>query len=211
MKSIIVTLLAILPFLGNSQETRYGFTSSIGYLSAKPEVTYANFIDDYATHEIKFLSGSPIINAGVFGQKVWGWTYLRTDLVYSQYSLNYDIKHVEARQEVINQTSDKFKNLDLQVFAGIYSNGVRIGMGTVVHYQLDYNTAFSTIDGFEGKSRNLTNGILGNIGVDIANFSIDFRYERALKSIGDHIYLNGNKSRLKETPDQMSLAVSYSF
>jgi hypothetical protein len=76
---------------------------------------------------------------------------------------------------------------------------------------MNYESAFTNIEGFTSKTRTLTNGILGNIGFDFKALSVDFRYEKSLKSIGDHIFFDGIKSKLKSSPNQMSLAISYSF
>jgi hypothetical protein len=210
--NIFAFLMAFIPSIIFAQSTtRYGITTSVGLISAPPETTYANYLDDDATHEIKFKNGSTIINAGLFAQKTWGWTYLRSDIVYSQYKLNYDINYAEARQFVSEASQDKVQNLDFMVTAGIMSHGFRLGVGTNMHFLMNYESAFANIEGFTSKTRTLTNGILGNIGFDFNAISVDFRYEKSLKSIGDHVFFNGTKSKMKSAPNQMSLAISYSF
>ena len=57
------------------------------------------------------------------------------------------------------------------------------------HFLADHKSAFTEIPTYVEKLAPMTYGFSGAVGYDIGNLALDLRYENALTTIGDHVFL----------------------
>ena len=100
----------------------------------------------------------------------------------------------------INKLSlqEKFGYVDIQVMAGLTHSGFRLGVGPVAHILAHHTSDMTKMDSYNEKMRAISYGFSGSIGYDIDRFSFDVKYDKAFRSVGDHIYYGNKKSLFKE-------------
>ncbi|MFM2392379.1 MAG: hypothetical protein RLZZ546_356 [Bacteroidota bacterium] len=211
MKNSILTLILCFVSFGAFAQSNIGFKASIGAIPTRPETVFVGNQTDYVTHKITFASASPVSSFGIYAKKIMGWSYFQMDAMYSNYKLGYDVTDFIARSFSPERVEETYKNVDLVVNAGITSNNFRLGFGPVFHIVADHESAFDNIPTFNERLRGFSYGFSGAIGYDIGNLAIDFRYENALTTIGDHVYFGEARSKFKTGANQITLSVGYGF
>lgn len=210
-KLFSIILFAISGFVAINAQTNFGVKTSFGLIPHRAESVYASDASDYVTHQITFNNASPVISGGVYLKKVMGWTYFQMDAMYSSYSLDYKLDQFGTRSINNKIVTEKFKNIDLVINAGITSDNLRLGFGPVFHILADHESAFDEVPNYNERLSGMTYGFTGAVGYDLGNLSVDVRYENALTTIGDHIFFGSARSKFTTGANQITLSVGYGF
>ncbi len=190
---------------------RYGIKLSAGAIMAREETTYIGNERDQIIHQIKLADAKPQFNAGFWGQKRFGWLYSELNILYSRYGMGYDATTFTSFGAPTQRKNERFGYVDMQVMGGLISNGFRIGVGPVMHILAHHESQLVSLENYSQRLRRVSYGFSGAIGYDIGKISIDLKYDKAFRTIGDHIYYRYKKSQFFETPDGITFAVAYSF
>ncbi len=209
-KFLTLVVLVLSSFALNAQSV-FGVKTSMGIIPIRPESVYAGNENDFVTHEITLAKASPVYSGGFFAKKVMGWSYVQLDAMYSSYSVDYNLTSFGSKVTAPDVVTEKFKNVDLIINAGITSNNLRLGFGPVFHILADHQSAFNTIPTYVERLSASTVGFTGAVGYDLGNVSIDARYENALGTIGDHIFFGAARSKFKTGINQITLSIGYGF
>lgn len=219
-KVLCVILILMIIFESKAQYTkknreryaaRYGIKLSAGAILAREETTYIGNEKDQIIHQIQLADAKPQFNAGLWGQKRFGWLYAEGNLLYSRYGMGYDATTFTSSGAPTERKNEKFGYIDFQVMGGLISNGFRIGVGPVMHVLAHHDSELISLQNYSQKLRTVSYGFSGAIGYDMGKISIDIKYDKAFRTIGDHIYYRYKKSQFFETPDGITFAVAYSF
>ena len=191
--------------------TRYGIKISGGAILARAETTYIGNEKDQVIHQIELGRALPQYNAGFWGQKRFGWLYAETNLLYTTYGMSYDVTTYTDEGKPLKQLTERFGYVDAQVMGGLISNGFRISVGPVMHILANQSSQLKTLENYNQKLRRISYGFSGAIGYDAGPISIDIKFDKAFRTVGDHIYYGYRKSQFLETPDGLTFAIAYSF
>jgi hypothetical protein len=122
--------------------------------------------------------------------------------------MNFDVKSFSKEYIPDEVMSESFHYIDIQVMGGLTENGLRIGVGPVIHLLAGHDTELAQLDQYNEKLRKVSFGFSGCIGFDTGIFSFDLKYENAFRTVGDHVWYVNRKSRFIQSPDSISFAVS---
>lgn len=212
MRSLFsIILMTLVGLTTMNAQTKFGVKTSFGLIPHRSESVYASNASDYVTHQITFDAASPVYSGGFFVKKVMGWTYFQMDAMYSSYGLDYQLSQFGNRAINNKIVTEKFKNIDLVINAGITSDNLRLGFGPVFHIVADHDSAFDEIPNYNERLGSVTYGFSGAVGYDLGNLSFDVRYENALTTIGDHIYFGEARSKFSTGANQITLSIGYGF
>ncbi len=217
---ISLALLLTIPFLATSQyskkarenyASRYGIKILGGAILTHPENTYVGNDKDQAIHQVTLAGSSPQFSAGVWGQKRFGWLYAEGNALVSRYGMKFDVLSYVSDWRDIKTMEEKFTYVDLQVMGGLISNGFRIGVGPAMHILAGHNSELETLESYKQNLRGISYGFSGCVGYDLGRFSFDVKYDKAFRTVGDHIYYRNKKSLFLETPDALVISVAYAI
>jgi len=211
---VIGTLTASAQYSAKVKETyasRYGIKISGGAIVTRPEITYIGNENDYVIHQVELANSSPQFSAGLWGQKRFGWLYAEGNILYSTYGMSFDVSSYSPDGQTLKNMKEKFSYVDIQVMGGLISNGFRIGVGPVMHVLANHDSELEVLQNYNQKLRKISYGFSGAIGYDLGRFSFDLKYDKAFRTVGDHIYYGNKKSLFLETPDAVNLSVAYAI
>ncbi len=211
-KVLIVCSLAIgIINFGFTQAPSYGVKLGIGTILAGVEITEVGDEEGYFTHEVKFTSGSAILQGGAFFNKKFGVLFFQSDLLYTKYSMNYEVSSPSATDIPSGNITEHFHYIDFGIRAGLTANGFSIGVGPTWHRNIGHTAALDFIPSYSDKVRTNSYGFVGLLMYEYERYVIEVKYEKTFRSIGDHIYYKSSNANFLETPDQLSLLVGYAF
>ncbi|MCB9309188.1 MAG: hypothetical protein H6567_03905 [Lewinellaceae bacterium] len=190
------------------RQTRYGIKVMGGIIALKPEVVHLGKGDDVVIHTIKLDHTQPQSSFGIFGFKKFGWLYGDVSAMYSRYGLVFDVTSYSEESTPTRLLSEQFGYLDLQVMGGLIMNNFRIAVGPMMHILGYHNSNLNTLQNYVQKLRNISYGFSGSIGYEIDRYCLEIKYDKAFRTIGDHIYSGTRKSHFLETPDALSLLLT---
>ncbi len=167
--------------------------------------------DNYVIHQIQLNRTLPQISFGLFGQKKFGWLYAEGSVLYSSYGMVFDVTSFVTEEGPSFQLTEKFGYVDLQVMGGLTSHGFRISVGPVMHILANHNSELANLENYNQNLRKTSYGFSGALGYDIGRFCFDLKYDKAFRTVGDHIYYGDKKSLFLETPDALSLSVAFAI
>lgn len=222
MKKLFFALLMILCFVqvdaqySKKQKEKFGSKYGIklvgGAILARSELTeVGNKKDNYVIHQIQLNRTLPQISFGLFGQKKFGWLYAEGSVLYSSYGMVFDVTSFVTEEGPSFQLTEKFGYVDLQVMGGLTSHGFRISVGPVMHILANHNSELANLENYNQNLRKTSYGFSGALGYDIGRFCFDLKYDKAFRTVGDHIYYGDKKSLFLETPDALSLSVAFAI
>jgi hypothetical protein len=209
-----VTVSSIAQYSKKAREnyaSRYGIKVAGGAIDARPEVTYAGNEKDQIVHEIRLSDSKPEFSFGLWGQKRFGWLYAEGNLMYSTYGMIFDVTTFTTEGQPLKKMTERFGYVDIQIMGGLISNGFRISVGPVMHILANHSSELDDLKNYNQKLRSVSYGFSGAIGYTIDRFSFDLRYDKAFRTIGDHIYYGVKKSPFLETPDAIMFSVAYAI
>jgi hypothetical protein len=190
---------------------RYGIKLSGGAILARAETNYIGNEKDQVIHQIELGRALPQYNAGFWAQKRFGWLYSEANLLYTTYGMTYDVTTYTTEGQPLRNLKERFGYVDIQVMGGLISHGFRLGVGPVMHILANQNSQLTDLENYNQKLRRISYGFSFAIGYDAGPISLDLKYDKAFRTVGDHIYYGFRKSRFFETPDGLTFAVAYSF
>lgn len=218
MKNVfLIGLIAILSISSNAQikdlstisNGKYGIKVAAGMITTGVETTTLLHDATLTTQKIKFSSATPQLSVGLWGQKKFGWLYADANVLYTRYGMNYEVFGNNSDEVNMKTMSENFEYIDVQVMGGLTSNGFRLGVGPVAHILANHHSDLMNVEHFNERMRKISYGFSCAIGYDINRFSFDIKFDKAFRTIGDHMYLGERKSRFAETPDALTLSVAY--
>jgi len=186
---------------------RLGIKSSIGLISRKPETNILISNNNLAVYEIKSSKMTPQYSYGVFAQKRFGWLYTEGNIQYSTYHSIFEITSFNNSDVPQKEMKENFGYLDFQVNSGIQIEGLRIGVGPIIHVLTNHHSEMSTMENFYDKTRPISFGFSSGFGYDYGIFCFDFKYNKEFRTIGDHMYYGGRKSVFRETPNTFTFSL----
>ncbi|MDM1049097.1 MULTISPECIES: porin family protein [Sphingobacterium] len=138
---------------------------------------------------------------GVWGRVGIAGFHVQPELYYSQKKAGFDpTEDAEAGEVTI-------KSMDLPILLGTRIGlgplGVRIQAGPVFSFAQDGKFDIKTATNFADYKKTST-GIIGGVGADIRNFTVDLRYEHGLNNLSE-------SSNQKQKISMWSIGVGYAF
>ncbi|MBK8626823.1 MAG: hypothetical protein IPN86_15040 [Saprospiraceae bacterium] len=206
---ITISVYAQLIDVANLNKGKYGIKVTTGFITTSKETTTLINEKSMTSQKIKFSSASPQISVGLWGQKKFGFLYADANVLYSRYGMNYEVYGSNSDDVNMKTISENYQYIDMQVMGGLTSNGFRIGVGPVAHVLAAHQTDLKDETYFNERMRAVSFGFSGAVGYDYKKFSFDIKFDKAFRTIGDHIYYGNRKSRFLETPDALTFSVAY--
>src|SRR5690606_1766244 len=138
---------------------------------------------------------------GVWGRVGIAGFHVQPELYYSQKKAGFDpTEDAEAGEVTI-------KSMDLPILLGTRIGlgplGVRIQAGPVFSFAQNGKFDIKTATNFADYKKTST-GIIGGVGADISNFTVDLRYEHGLNNLSE-------SSNQKQKISMWSIGVGYAF
>lgn len=138
---------------------------------------------------------------------------LQPEVVFNTNRVDYEVDDVNMGNVVTTTLEESYQYIDIPVLAGFKFGPLRLQAGPVGHIYLDSSSEFydlADID-YRQEFENLTLGWQGNIGLDIWNLLLDFRYEGNFANFGTHLNFAGQQYEFDDTPSRFLVSLSYLF
>ncbi|MGV6946151.1 porin family protein [Sphingobacterium kyonggiense] len=193
MKKIILGFAAMLFCVQFSQaqllpSLKLGIKGALNFSSLKSDGKWLNS-DTKTGYQI-----------GVWGRVGAAGFHVQPELYYSQKKAGFKDEDGENGEAVL-------KSMDLPILLGTKIGlgplGVRIQAGPVFSFAQDGKVDFKSATDIDNYKKSST-GIIGGIGADIRNFTVDLRYEHGLSNISQ----NSDKS---QKVSMWSIGIGYAF
>ncbi len=215
MKNLILSSLFLIcaasMYAQTAQPVRIGLKASAGLLSTRPEISYLGNNTDNYYNMVEFSKPTPQTSYGIFAQKQFGWLYSEVNAMYSSYGMVFNVTDYQTDNQVSRELKESFNYVDLQVMGGLISHGFRISVGPVMHILANHTSELSGLDNYNEKMRKISYGFSGAIGYTFNRLNFDLKYDKAFRTVGDHIYYGYKKSPFLETPDAITFSIGYAL
>src|SRR5690606_26386217 len=201
MKKTILSFLGLIVATGISfgQDLKLGIKAGANFSKLKSEDKWLN-----SENNTGYLIGA-------WGRVGAGMIHLQPEVYFTSKSTTVKQSPGEAAGDLM--TGDlKFSNIDIPVLIGtkfpVGPIKARVQAGPLFSFVVDQNASYSANasatfkDGLENYKSNFA-AIIGGIGIDISNFTVDARYEYGLGNI--------RKEGSKQTLNIWTIGLGYSF
>jgi len=190
---------------------RIGIKLAGGAIVTRPEISYlANNTDNYLSM-VELSHATPQTSFGLFAQKKFGWLFAEANVLYSNYGMVFNVADFSGDKQELNKLEERFSYVDIQIMGGLYSHGFRISVGPVMHILSGHSSELAGLENYNEKMRRISYGFSGAIGYNLSRFSFDLKYDKAFRTVGDHIYYGYKKSPFLETPDAITFSIGYAI
>ncbi len=207
MKKLILALTIILGAGSMSAQATFGAKISIGKNMSGKEKTFVGQPFDFIHHEVEYVGSNAVKNIGVFYQHKFGWLYVKSELGYTQYTQQYDVKSYVQVANPRTYATEKFQFIDMQVMAGLTKKNFRIGVGPIAHVLVANSTELDFIGGFQSKIPPMTFGYKVGLGYDRGGLTLDLNYEMGFRKVGGHLYYINRMARTSNKANILSFTI----
>lgn len=190
---------------------RYGIKQSGGIIMARKEATDVGSINDLVFHRIELAETLPQFSTGLFRRQRFGWLFLDISTMYNTFGMRYNTTTFTTEGQPEQRMAERFHYINNQVIGGLISNDFRFYVGPIMHILVKQDTELTKLENYLQKIRRISYGFSFGIGYDIDRFSFDIKYDKAFRTIGDHLFYKYKRTKLYETPDGLTITVSYTF
>ncbi len=195
----------------NSDPIRIGIKIAGGAVVTRPEISFLGNNSDNYLSMVELSHATPQTSFGLFAQKKFGWLFAEANALYSNYGMVFNVADYSGDKQDLHQMKERFSYVDLQVMGGLNSHGFRISVGPVMHILSGHSSELAVLENYNEKMRKISYGFSGAIGYNLNRFSFDLKYDKAFRTVGDHIYYGYKKSPFLETPDAITFSVGYAI
>lgn len=207
MKHIILTLLilstAYVCLAQTDVGVLYGVRSDISNL-LYTENGNALFIQSSTLPVGRRMS----LTRGIFVQKKMRYLFSRSEMTYSQNEQRYRLTPLPAYDLPFESISNKYKQIDLALMAGITKYNTRFGVGTVAHVFMRTETDLDRIAAHTRSLGGTSIGFLSSVGIDSGKVHLDMRYENIFRTVGDHIYSGDHMKSIRNKAHTIHMVIA---
>ncbi len=207
MTSIFTVLFAI----GLNAQTKFGVKLNYSASINSAETSYIGSNSDIPSYQLEYQKSLPSFSAGAYVQHRSGNLFGQAELLinrsknqFSSTSFNDDA----AADGIFDETSTF---IQIPVIAGVYHNGISVGVGPMFHFLVDHQSELEAISYYEKDTRVLSAGFQVQVGFDVSHFHFDLRYENTFRTVGDHINYGTRPSGFQSNPNVITLGTAFTF
>lgn len=137
---------------------------------------------------------------------------IQPEVLFNSSQVDYTVDDLGGTP-VADVLNEKYNYLDIPVLLGFKFGPLRLQAGPVGHVFLSSSTELSGITNIDYRQefKDMTIGWQGNLGLDIWNLMLDFRYEGNFTNFGDHINFAGRHYEFDDKPSRWVFSVGYLF
>ncbi len=190
---------------------RFGAKVSAGVSTSRPENILMVDGINFTSLKISYLESAPQFNVGLWMQKKTGFLFLDAQAMYGVNETRFEV--ASGVSDIVSKDvfTDRSQHIDLQVIAGLHSNGFRIGVGPFFQSILKMDSELNNVENITINYRKLNTGFSGAIGYDWGKWAFDLKFDRSFRTVGDHIFYGVKQSKFATTPDRLTLTLGYSL
>lgn len=197
-KLILSTAFFFLALTVKAQEVDFGLRAGVNLF----DVSISEFKNSNGmVQSIKGGDQKLGYHAGIYGQFSIATFFVRPELLYT--FQNSEIQYTDNGGTEKTLEID-YSRFDIPVIVGAKLGPIRLGVGPVASF------AISKPDGAFNKSlKDATFGYQAGIGVDLAGFSIDLRYEGALSKYAESVTIDGQNYQADSRTSMFMLGLGF--
>jgi len=211
MKKINVILCFLLfGAMTVSAQMKFGVKAGIAQMMAPSETSEVLNKYNVVTHDLEFVELSPAVSIGLFTQSKMGYLFFQSELLYNSYTTSYNVRSLidDSNNPDLVETN---KNVNLNLIAGITKKNIRLGVGPVFSYSIDFDSPLAAYNFYLEKDRRLKNGFQGILGYNFGMFHVDLNYITQFNKVGDHISYGSDEDAFDSKVSSLGVSVGVGF
>ncbi|MDA9774143.1 PorT family protein [Saprospiraceae bacterium] len=194
-------ILSILFASSINGQGRLGIKVEYGIQNLQTAQNYLISGENKVDHQISLLNTTPSQSIGLYSAFDFGYIFLQPEVLYTQYSVNYNIENFNTSRDVPkNMTvTEKIQQFDIPVYAGVRYKFLKFGAGPVFHIGENIQSDFSNLETMKVSATKISAGLQAGIGIDLKYVNLDVKYQRDFNNVSDHLEYNGQPTGLKSS------------
>lgn len=138
--------------------------------------------------------------------------FLQPELMFSSNGVDYEVTDFTNVGETITTIkNENYQYLDIPLMVGYRLGPIRLMLGPEGHVFLNSTSDLFDFENYDQNFDGLTIGWQGGIGIDIAKFMLDLRYQGNFSDFGTHIRFAGEDYQFDESPSRLMLSAGFLF
>lgn len=150
-------------------------------------------------------------SGGLVVQGRIGAFLIQPEFILSSDTYRYDVVPLMDPVTDSDLAQEKYLYLNIPLLLGWKLGPLRLQAGPEAHIFLNSRSDLVDIQYYRENTENFTFGWLGNIGLDIWNIMLDFRYEGNLSRLGSSFQVGDTSFRFDERPARWVFSVGWLF
>jgi len=138
---------------------------------------------------------------------------IQPEILFNSSQVDYSADDLSGSSAVSDIINEKYQYVDIPVLLGLKWGPLRLQAGPVGHVYLNSRSDFSKLSDidYQEEFENMTIGWQGNLGLDVWNIMIDFRFENNFSNFGTHLNFAGQDYEFDDKPSRFLFSVGYLF
>lgn len=197
-----------------SAQSKVGAKIEYGINQISAQSKYLVSSQNNVEYQISVVDITPSQSIGLYSNFTFGYLFLQPELLYTSYSVKYQIENFTDSQNnisAISNASEKIQQLDVPVYAGILIKNFKIGAGPVFHIAESLNSELTNYENIQVNPTKLSAGFQAGIGYNFKNIALDVKYQRDFNQVSDHVLFYNNATGLKSSLQGIRIGIAFAI
>lgn len=150
-------------------------------------------------------------HAGLYINAQIGNIFIQPAIYLQSNSYDYSLNDLSSSENEDLIVKEKFNFIDIPVSIGYKFWICRVYLGPTVHFFVNSTSELADMEGYEDDFNPVSYAIHSGLGINLASFRVDVKWEQSLNSFGDHIVYEGNNYAFDDRPSRLYLSIGYKF
>lgn len=212
---IILLFIALTASLQAQQGNRFQIGLKAGLSTTSLETDQIRILDQGGIDrlELAVKDAKYGFHAGLVIRAQFNKFILQPELLFNSSQVDYEVDDLIGGNVITTTLNESYQYLDIPILAGFKLGPLRLQAGPVGHIFLGSDSELNDLPNidYRQKFEDMTLGWQGNIGLDIWNLMLDFRYEGNFTKFGNHINFAGRQYQFDDTPSRWIASVGFLF
>ena len=146
----------------------------------------------------------------IFKYRKKRWS-IQPEILFNSNRVDFEVEDVNNPELGTQIREETYQYLDIPLLIGLHLGPIHLQGGPVGHVFLNSSSELSDFEGYRQDFEDLTLGWQAGLGLDIWNFTLDFRYEGNFTNFGEHIEFFGDTYDFDDKPSRWLFSLGYYF
>ena len=148
-------------------------------------------------------------HVGIMGRVTLFGIFIQPEILFNSATNTFEL--VDLVSNTTSEVDQKFNKLSIPVVVGKKLKFLRLGVGPVATVLLTSDSELKDVTNYKEEFKNATFGYQLDLGIDIKDLAIDFKYEGNLSRFGEGINIGGEERKFDSRERQFIVSVGYFF
>lgn len=204
-------MLILFTSLHLSSQWKVGPKISTGTITQKTSLIPIMAVADYSAYHMEYAGSSSVQSIGFMAFNDLGPVFLQTELMATQYSLDFLVGEYKSEGLSANTYTEKYYLVELPFTAGVNVKNFKVGVGPVIELNVHKDSQLKEMPDYVDRSHSTNFSFHGLLGYRKGILHVDLKYVYKFASMVDDFSFDYDEFLYTKSANRFSVGLGIAF